>query len=110
MRMSLAIKFAAGAVSAPIGQGTSWTVTGPYYTARLDGPYTEARASSYSMALHIARQWRIGHALALMGFRDDDGPEPYPSGDWRAVARRVARQRWAARPPIKVTGSVWGEA
>ena len=109
MRMSLAIKFAAGAVSAPIGQGTSWTVVGPYYMRRVDSPCTEARATSYAMALHIARQWRIGHALGLMGFKDD-GPEPYPSGDWRTVARQVARQRWAARPPIKVNGSVWGEA
>jgi hypothetical protein len=77
---------------------------------RLVGPLTEAHADSYAKARHIARQWRIDHALALMGFRDNDSSEPYASGDWRAIVRQVARQRWDARPPIKVNGSIWGEA
>lgn len=106
MRLSDAIRFAGGAVSAPIGRGTSWTVIGPYYSSRIDGPYTEAHADSYWKARHIARQWRIGHALALGGIKDDS-PEPYGSGDWRAVVRQVARAWHASRPPIKIDGPIW---
>ena len=92
MRISHAIRIASQAVSAPIGRGTSWAVIGPYYSGRPDGPYTEARADSYWKARHIARQWRIGHALALVGI-NDDCPEPYASGDWRGIVRRQARNR-----------------
>lgn len=92
MTPTQAIKLAAGAISAPIGQGTSWTVIGPYYTGRADSPYTEARASDYWRARHIARNWRIGHALALLGLADVDDAGDYPTGpSWRDIVYRAAK-------------------
>lgn len=85
-----AIRIASRAVSAPIGRATSWTVVGPYYLDQINGEYTESRADSYWRARHTAREWRIDHALALMGIHNDNA-EPYASGDWRTIVRRFAR-------------------
>ena len=51
---------------------------------------TEAHADSYWKARHIARQWRIGHALALMGKAGEC--DDYPTGmPWHTVVYRYAR-------------------
>ena len=48
------------------GQGTSWTIYGPYSCADLSGPSTESTASSYVQAVRIRTAWRAIIALALM--------------------------------------------
>jgi hypothetical protein len=52
------------------GAGTSWTLYGPYYSDKLDGPSTSQSATSYDAARRAAAQWRARLTLQAMGLLD----------------------------------------
>jgi hypothetical protein len=72
MKKTEAIAIARKAVSAPIGSGTSWTLYGPYYSDKPNGPSTENRASSYWQARAKRTEWVAHIALVLMGYDSTD--------------------------------------
>ena len=68
-----AIKLSRKEISNPISQGhNSWVVIGPRKVTDLNGPRTEARATSYREALSIARGWAAEIAISIMGMHDDE--------------------------------------
>lgn len=64
-----AIRATQGAVAIH-GAGTSWTLYGPYYSDKLDGPSTSQSATSYGAARKAASQWRARLTLQAMGMLD----------------------------------------
>jgi hypothetical protein len=64
-----AIRATQGAITIH-GAGTSWTLYGPYYSGKLDGPSTSRSATSYDAARRSAAQWRARLTLQAMGLLD----------------------------------------
>lgn len=85
------------------GQGTSWTVTGPYRSSEPDGPATSHSCDSYPKAVAARAGWTSAVALCLMGRPDllpaleMDEETLWRNGDNSARAR-VSRVLAAARP------------
>jgi hypothetical protein len=67
-----ALKKARDLVGMPIGQGTSWSVYGPYDHRKPAGPSTECRADSYFKAIAKRAKWVSQITLCLMGWEDED--------------------------------------
>jgi hypothetical protein len=67
-----AINQASKAVSAPIGQDTSWHLYGPYDMSDLDGPSTEITADSYWHARAERTAWVAQIALRILGMSGED--------------------------------------
>ena len=67
---SAAIAVAQRAVSIS-GHGTNWTVTGPYYDRRADGPSTSRSADSYAKARRLRAKWAAAVAVAQMDLPAD---------------------------------------
>ncbi len=66
MSKTAAIAAARHAVGAPVGQRTSWSVTGPY-GADLSGPSTTYECDSYARALAARTRWVVRLALDMLG-------------------------------------------
>lgn len=69
-----AIKATRGSVTIH-GAGTSWTLYGPYYSDKLDGPSTEDHAQCYTQARQRAAQWRARLTLQAMGLLDTEAAD-----------------------------------
>lgn len=67
-----ALREARKCVSHPIGQGTSWSLYGPYAYSDLTGPSTERHSDNYWRAMALRRAWVTDIALTLMGYDADD--------------------------------------
>ena len=68
MTKTESIRIARKAVSSPIGSGTSWTLYGPYYADKPNGPSSENHADSYWSARAKRTEWVAYIALVLMGY------------------------------------------
>jgi hypothetical protein len=75
MSISEAVKIASSVVYMPSGNGTSWSVIGPYYDDKPNGPTTENTRSSYWAAREVRTSWAARIALVLMGWESCDAGE-----------------------------------
>jgi hypothetical protein len=95
MNVTQAIAHARSVISVH-GTHTNWIVIGPY--AGIDGPYTEARRSSYAAASRLAADWKYQIALMALGCSSDDAffASEDRFGPWEPLVRRYAKEKRVA--------------
>lgn len=101
MNRKEALRIAQDAVGAPVGNRTSWQVSGPYYYDQPSGPCTSSNHDSYAKALRAAAAWKAEIAITLLGGGEDQCyvvekaffANPWEAApDWRDVVRTALKK------------------